>query len=221
MRYYTKEKLYKMVDSIRGLAGLPNGDYPINVIDFCSGRTDYEVGFHPYKTRGLRGTLVMDPEVNTILLNSKQTSSEQNFFCAHELVHSILHRNEGISIFRCFERVLPQQNPYLEWQANEGAAQFLVPYQDFIPIFTTLLSFSGPSTGVYVPSVLADRYGVTTRVIELRIKNLSYEIDQYKRGVPIGQIELLSNKRQRDRGIISTDYTAACDFGFSWDAEIG
>lgn len=221
MRHCTKEGLYKQVDCVKGLAHLPVGQYPINVIDFCSKREDYEVCFQPYKTKGLRGMLIMDPALSVIVLNSEQTHSEQNFFCTHEMMHSLFHRHEGISAFQCFDRVRPQQDSYMEWQANEGAAQFLVPYQDFIPTFSGLLDFYGSLPDVYIPYMLAERYGVTMRVIEIRLNSLSYEIDQYRSGVPIEKVTLLSRKQQRNRGIIPTDYAAACDFGIPWDAMIG
>lgn len=214
-----KAKLYMRVDQLRSSWGLDIGGLT-NSISLVTQSPRIELEYFAFTTPGLCGVAMVGDKSDTITLNSNRTSSEQNFDCCHELMHLQLHRKLQ-KTFNCFSRKKPLQDSFQEWQANEGAAQFLVPYQDFIPAFVSLLPFSGPSTGVYLPGILADRYGVTTRVIEIRMDSLSYEIDQYRRGVPIDQIELLSKKQRRDRSIIPTNYAAACDFGIPWDAMIG
>ena len=96
-----------------------------------------------------------------------------------------------------FLRARQKQNTFIEWQANEGAAQFLVPYQDFIPRYNQeyekVLSYC-------VNDILADHYNVTPQVIIHRVSNLKQEFRQYENGVPIERINLVSNRQAREQG---------------------
>ncbi len=151
-----------------------------------------------------------------ILLNSSRSCWEQNFDCTHEMLHLILHRKDKGQVFFCTDTVSDKQYPIIEWQANEGAAELLVPYQDFIPRFANLLRFNA----VGITSLLAEYYYVTTKVISNRIDNLAYEIDQYRAGRRIDQIKLLSHRQLKRIGITPTCYKAVLDFALDWDSEI-
>ena len=107
---------------------------PINAIDVILHQPFIDLEYHRFKTPGLCDIAMVDESVDTIVLNTNQSGLEQNFDCAHELVRLFKHRNIQ-TYFKCFTKVKPRQNTFIEWQANEGAAQFLVPYQDFIPPF--------------------------------------------------------------------------------------
>ena len=145
----------------------------------------------------------------------------QNFDCTHEIIHFFFHDtpDQNWICFEDNERKI-KQDMYLEWQANEGAAQFLVPYQDFIPRFVQYID-SQPSFSYLVPEELANFYNVSPQVINIRMSSLSYEIDQFRRGIAVEDIKLLSRNRQRQLGIRSTPYSAFCDFSLAWDAVIG
>ena len=47
------------------------------------------------------------------------------------MIHLALHRRLEQKTFNCFDKVQANQNPFTEWQANEGAAEFFVPYKIF------------------------------------------------------------------------------------------
>lgn len=142
-----------------------------------------------------------DNENNVILVNSNKSFEEQNFHGFHELMH-IPTVDEHGTILRCYERIRPNQDRYLEWLANEGAAEFLVPYKMLLPIIRDRYSdlISGLGTWNFC-SEFAPKFGVTHTVMQYRIDSLKYEISQYLCGVPMDKIEILSNNKQKERGI--------------------
>lgn len=79
-----------------------------------------------------------------------------------------------------------------EWQANEGAAELLLPYKDFIPRFVQTAKYVEenyePLEEVY--NELARFYKVMPIVVDYRIRNLESEILQYINGTPIERIVL-------------------------------
>ncbi len=210
-----KEKLYEHVDFYRGQLGL-SLDQPVKLVDVLAPCSQFDVEFCNFKTPGLCGVAMVGNKSDTIILNSNRTSEEQNFDCGHEFLHLTTHREIQDS-FNCFTKAKPQQNTFREWQANEGAAQLLVPYQDFIPRFLKLFE----SRALGIQYTLADYYYVTPQVINIRLDSLSYEIDQYREGARLDCLELLSRKQRVRRGITPTCYRALCDFELDWDSAIG
>lgn len=212
-----KEELYRFADGLRLYYYIPD-NRPIKALDLVSHDPRIDLEYCHFKTPGLCGVAMVGDKTDTLILNSNRNSVEQNFDCSHELVHLFKHRSIQDD-FKCFTKARPRQNTFLEWQANEGAAQFLVPYQDFIPRFTHCIDY--PSLSTYpILDLLADFYNVTPQVINVRISSLSYEIDQYQQGIAVDNIKLLSRNQQRQLGIRPTPYSAVCDFSFAWDAVI-
>ena len=206
-----KQNLYEKVDIFRAKCDLSIHTYidTLHLVE-CSKRIDLE--YCNFKTQGLCGVAMVGTSEDTIVLNSNRTKTEQNFDCAHELMHLYLHRNAESS-FNCFTTQKSNQNSFLEWQANEGSAQLLVPFQDFIPRFLDLFAYRFATT-YDIRSILAKHYRVTPQVIHNRIDCLSYEIDQYANGCPISDIQLLSRNQRQKLNITSTAYNAECDFPF-------
>lgn len=186
-----KEKLYEHVDFYRDLFGIPFNQ-PINLVDVLACDSQFDVEYCAFKTPGLCGVAMVGEKTDTIVLNSNRTPEEQNFDCGHELIHLTKHRKLRDS-FNCFTKAKPQQNSFHEWQANEGSAQFLVPYQDFIPRFANLLK----SNTAGIQYILASHYHVTTQVINIRMDSLAYEIDQYQEGTQLDHLELLSRGQRK------------------------
>ena len=140
---------------------------------------------------------------------------EQNFDCGHEMIHLVLHRNLNQKTFNCFEKVTPNQNIFTEWQANEGAAEFFVPYKVLLPM---IKSYPEPLT-TYTSiekfkSEMEKQFNVPSAVISYRLENLSYEITQYQSGTPLFQIEILSKKKQAERHISSLSLNQISDNDF-------
>lgn len=202
-----KELLYyKMID-LKTFLGYRPTQYGIDLIDRFSD-TGIVVGAIPFKTPGLRGMAFVsdDQAPDSIMLNSLRTELEQNFDCGHEAVHLTLHRHLDQKTFNCFdEKVHAEQDPFLEWQANEGSAEFLVPHTVFIPLVKLYLGTKPDHDSVENFKLISSKlFGVPPAVIKYRLESLKYEIVQYYAGVKILDIEILSKHQQEKRGIYIT-----------------
>lgn len=116
--------------------------YPLDIYEICKKLDKIEIAAIPLKTPGLRGMAKLADEtsdINCILVNSILSQPEQNFHGTHEFMHTIFENGKTGTTFKCYDRVMPFQNKYTEWVANEGAAELLVPYKEFIPLFFELL----------------------------------------------------------------------------------
>ena len=128
----------------------------------------------------------------TIGLNARRSATGKNFDCMHELIHYWLHDQ---SAFHCLEGM----DGHMEWQANEGAAQFLMPYQSFIPNYCHLhdaLYAKLPPQQAYETQIatLAGNYMVGEMAVKFRIDRLRNEIAQYVDGVDIGKIKVVTSR---------------------------
>ncbi len=158
----------------------------------------------PFKTHGLRGmaAIAEAPDPDVILLNTKRSPLEQNFDCGHETMHLGLHRHTGQKTFNCYDEVTAKQNPFLEWQANEGSAEFFVPHRIFIPMLHEFFGLHPTFQTVQEFIRLASNtFMVPRQVIRYRLENLKYEILQFYAGIDVYDLELLSKIQQERRGI--------------------
>ncbi len=213
--YYTKQNLYREIDKLRSYIGVANDIFPINIRKYLEQYQDVKIETVSFSTPALRGMVAFgkDDQCDVILLNSHRSISEQNFDCAHEAIHLSLHRNEHKASFTCSDQITNKQDFFLEWHANEGAAELLVPYRDFIPRFVQELHYiQNPLCKYYdVREKLAEFYQVSYKVIQNRIDNLSYEIDQYLNNINIANLQIISRTQQTMRGIIATQYNFVLD----------
>ena len=147
-----------------------------------------EVQYYSFDSEAIGAVLVKGEQKSGILVNSNKPAAEQRFDLAHELIHFWFHPAKASFSF---------QNPQSrdrekEWQANEGAAQLLLPYDDFIPRFIQTARYveenHEPPEEIY--SSLARFYQVLPVVVDYRARNLESEILQYLSGVPIKKVIL-------------------------------
>ena len=134
-----------------------------------------------------------------MVINTAKPETSRRFNCAHELMHFYLHPAGQPYVCEPFRN---RAHPY-EYQANEGAAELLVPYRLFIPeIYTLGMTLAGgPLT-----EKLARRYGVSETVIRYRIHGLSFEISQYINGKTLRELRILSRDRYiREGGLWEED----------------
>lgn len=208
--FYDKARLYSRIDEHRHRLGIKDSDYPLHIKDLCDNSKHIVVKECPFKTHGLRGIAtkrtVFDG-TDIILLNSNRNENEKNFDCGHELVHLLEHRNAKAQTFHCFERTMPNQNNFMEWQANEGAAELILPYKQFVEEFCTDYYFMS-RMGVnlerkakVLPLLYAQKHKVTESFIVNRIKSLEYEICQYHSGTSIDSLEILSKNQLKQKTI--------------------
>jgi Zn-dependent peptidase ImmA (M78 family) len=193
----TKKDLYKAVTELATANG-----FSFELVNYCVNAValakkvcrNLKIEYLDFKTLAFCGLMYKTEKSTSIALNSRRSAGGRNFDCMHELIHYWLHdRND----YQCFGG----SDDYYEWQANEGAAQFLMPYQLFIPKFcqiekTLNCDYISGERKADINRELSKRYFVGTQSVEIRVKSLGYEINQYKHGTPIDAIKILSNKQQ-------------------------
>lgn len=174
MNFLTKAELYKSVDKLMFELNIKSSDYPLDSVSLAKKFfVDAQILYKEFDL--FCALLYRGKKTTTLALNSKRTPQMQNFDCMHEIIHYFLHND--VNSFQCLSGDnLPSFNDRLEWQANEGAAQALLPYRLFIPMYAAL-SEKGDENLI---KSLAASFGVTERVVLNRIDNLKYEIYQYK-----------------------------------------
>lgn len=212
MGYYTKSTLYKKINNLRErLFDNSTDEHPLNTVMLCeemhkNGFIGFErVQFENLSLRGMACVSEDDSEKDVILINGNLSPIEQNFYCTHELIHICLHRDLPNKQFNCYEKVKENQDSFLEWQANEGAAEMLIPYKSFLPkIKQTCSCYKGCDKAdimCYIVSEFAQQFNVSERVIEIRLESLKFEIDQYFSGTPLDDIIILSKNKQKESNI--------------------
>lgn len=236
-----KAQLYNRVEQIRNYLHISAANYPLNIFLICQGLDNVKIEKIPFKTRGLRGMVHIakdSSENHIILLNENKSDIENNYHGTHEFMHIFTADKNSGRIIRCYEYMHPEQNVYVEWLANEGAAEFLVPYTSFIPYFSDTYDFYMNHAEMWsvlyghcnIYQLLGRAYNVSEIVIRNRIDNLSYEIFQYRNGGNLDNICFMSKTQlQRfETEIEVPNYIenisrqeVKYDFCFDWDDVIG
>ena len=201
-----KEELYRIVEGIRIKNNMDFSDLDKDFREICSDFKGYEIAYHKFPNKNIRGLAVVNEKI--ILLNPLRTEVEQNFDCAHELFHTVLHKNLGHRTFTCFDYAHPNQNKYIEWQANEAGAEILIPYKKFIPEFASAFNnCSDYNDYMQLIIYLSGEYRVTQTVIKNRIDALKYEIHQHEvDDVPINKLVIMSDNKQKENNIFIPSY---------------
>lgn len=201
----TKSELYHFVEKIRRLLGITNICYPLNIFDVCETMGNIQIQTVSFKTKELRGMVCISnskDENHVILLNKNKTEVENNYHGAHEFMHILTAEDDAGKIISCYEVIKPNQNAYIEWLANEGAAEFLVPYKILLPLINDNYEsmLQGYGTLSFCQEY-AKYFNVSPIVLEHRLRNLKYEVNQYVNGVNIDDIEIISDHEQNRRNI--------------------
>ncbi len=196
-----KAQLYNYVEQLRCRLRISENDCPLNIIDICNECGNIQIEKIPFKTKGLRGMVSIannSSENHVILLNKFKSDIENNYHGKHEFMHIFTSGNKPGELIQCYEYVHPKQDTYIEWLANEGAAEFLVPYKLLLPMIKENYNdINSHLFGAYsFCEETAELFNVSSAVITNRLNNLRYEIDQYLKGVPIEQLNILSRSEQ-------------------------
>ncbi len=204
--YYTKKELYHQIDIIRKYVfKCSEYEYPFPLAKWITDIHGVAFTTLPFKTKALRAMAYIAENSNenhVVIVNDNLTEYERNFYCGHELIHLCLHKNEQSKVFSCYDSIMPNQNPFLEWQANEGAAEFMIPYKILLPKIKDRINAIEKFSDIHLLKLeLANEFLVTEKVMELRLENLKYEIVQYINGVNLENVVLLSGKEQKKRGV--------------------
>ena len=206
INFITKEDLYTIIDYLRINFNIDINE-PFNVPKFYKENLgdliDYEL--YKFNDHKIGGFLVKNnfPDKSHIIVNSSKELLGTIFDLTHELMHFFLHpenRKHYISTSLC-------DIDNFEWQANEGAAELLVPYKKFIPLFVKNISKCEIRKD-YLDLLqhLSKKFIVSTAVLEYRIIGLKYEINQFENGINIDDLKILSKRAQEENGIFIQPY---------------
>ncbi|MDL2253743.1 ImmA/IrrE family metallo-endopeptidase [Ruminococcaceae bacterium OttesenSCG-928-I18] len=192
-----KAELYAHVERFSRDNKLKPDQYPRNALAVSTqyGLTVHYAEFTSDRIRGV--ALISD---NLTILNYRLLPRQRNYFAAHELVH---HDNHGDIKTEFYCSVgNPDNRKYYEWEANEGAAEFLVPYKSLLPtIKCNIRDIHSPDDMEVFRTNLAKQFNVPKQTIYYRMERLKYAIYQYLGGTPLSQLVIISHKEQESRGI--------------------
>ena len=201
--YWTKQMLYNQVDNLKYELGLDftNMSYPINSKELAKKYyKNVVIEEIKFPSQYICGILYKGDISTSIALNSRREACQQNFDCMHELIHYFFHDISYCQLM-CSDKSV-KQDSYIEWQANEGAAQFLVPYQIFIPKYLELeRKFAKSNWDDLYLDELCSYFNVSPSVIQNRINSLETEILQYKKGQDIKSLAVISKNRAVSLGL--------------------
>lgn len=215
--YYSKQNLYREISQFKEFLGLKKNSYGFDLVELCLDH-GITIEFLPFKTKGLRGMVVFgkNEHEDAILLNSNRSKREQNFDCGHETIHLGFHRKAGLQTLNCFDKIKDTQNPFLEWHANEGAAELFIPYKVLLPLIKERIRDSSDYSVIESAKLdMANIFEMPEAVIKYRIENLKYEIHQYLNGVSLDNIEILSLTQQERRNIKINSLNTISDNDFN------
>lgn len=203
-----KAELYSYIQNIKKQC--PTLNKMTDVEPFCN-KNNINLILHSFDDNGICGFACIGEKKDTIVLNSRRNEIESFFDFIHEFIHTKRHRNVASMWLLCSDK---KQNSFLEWEANEGAAEFIAPYKLFIPAFSDLYDLYMERFDIWkiiygwvnVPQVLAGKFGISEMMAIHRIENLSYEIEQYRSKGTVEGIALYSKKAQNKLNIVAKNY---------------
>lgn len=199
MRYNAKAELYRYVNWLRSYLGITPYDCSVDVLSLCRQEGTTDIIYRSFETDGFCGAAFVGDTTDTIVLNSLRSTAEQNFDCGHEVIHLTKHRDRNDGMFNCFSK---GQDSFLEWEANEGAAEFIVSNKIFIPdVASAYPYFSSYSSIISFKHDMVQKYHATSAMIDFRLESLKYEIYQYLNGVTLDDIAYLSRREQQRKNI--------------------
>lgn len=201
-KYWDKAELYSHIKELRCQLNITSDNYPLSTIELAMQHCeDPLIQVLPFGSISICGILSKGETTTTIGLNALRSKAMQNFDCGHELIHYFFHESGHYQCI-CTDRDSNiksiNQDPFMEWQANEGSAELLVPYELFIPDYIKLSRKYAHDILRAIPlAMLAHKYNVTEAVIRNRIESLNFEIYQYLHGIKVENIVLLSVNKQK------------------------
>ncbi len=114
------------------------------------------------------GSLTFENGVWTIKINKSHNVKRQRFTVAHELGHYMMHRNKSATFTdNIFFRAESKEG--IEYRANEFASKLLMPADKVR---------SAIKEGERNLGALAERFGVSSPAMKLRVQELGYRLRQ-------------------------------------------
>lgn len=176
----TRADLYNFIDSVRTEFGISETDIPFDCVNFVYERfNDIVIEYKVFESACFHGALFKGKR-SLMVLNSKRGKLQQNFDCAHELIHYLYDSSGETAVFK---GLIPEDDPFCEWRANEGAAELLVPRRVIVPIAAgeTIDNYDGSLSDaindINLIFNLSELFSVTEAVIINRLRTLGGEIN--------------------------------------------
>lgn len=199
-KFTNKNTLYELIGHIKENRYNNSCRYGLYLPDYWR-KQNVAVEEVPFSTPGLRGIAIpadfYSNDRDIIMLSNSRSRFEKNFDCAHESIHITFHWKIHHKPFSCYDKIMANQDPFLEWQANEGAAEYLVPNMVFIPKvaerWDDLIHCLPSDMDLLFYNEMCNLFLVPQTVIKIRLVSLKYEIFQYISGVPLEKLQYLSN----------------------------
>ena len=192
---HSRSALYKALDGCRQQLSLsleqPVDPYRLAVQLGC------DVAVHFFECQAVAGMLLQSakeepPFLAVALLNGARTSQSQRFTLAHEMVHFMLHPRIPQRI--CRDSAAAGSVP-LEWEANEGAAELLLPYRRMLPFLASMAALPFPQK---VQRISA-RFQVSLITARFRLEGLKGDWEDYMSGTALSALPLLSRRAREQR----------------------
>lgn len=196
MKFLSKSELYSAVEVLREEYGELSAE-PFALAESLG----IKIAVYRFDSRRFSGALMKGKNMSQIIINAWRSPEARRFTAAHELIHYFFHASDN---FFCSEDCAVTA---LEWQANEGAAELLIPYKKFLPAFRNIRSLY-ISDSEKALRVLAKSFGATPAMVRTLIQSLSPEIAQFESGVPLSKIRLVSKSHFQKTALPSVDISA-------------
>lgn len=104
--------------------------------------------------KSCKGFFLINARCKVIMLNSDLSDDIKRIIVAHELGHACLHQSEALSQFH--EVSVFDSTNRMEYEANQFAAEFLIPDDDLDEFMSSEFSFYQAASVLRVPPELLD-----------------------------------------------------------------
>ncbi len=182
MTFLTKAELYDRMEDFRRDTGVVG---PLDPVELA-GRLGIKVSVYPFDSKRFSGALLRGANHSEIIISASRSPEGRRFTAAHELVHWYLHAG---ATFWCSDT----KPTALEWQANAGAAELLMPYRLVLPVVMNIRSLYIADRAAAV-KLVAERFGVSPSAAAARLGELSPELAQYLAGAPLEMVQVRSGE---------------------------
>ena len=198
-RYMTKAQIYRHVERLRRAFGIAPEDYPLGMADLralAKGRAELRVHVFDSATLGAYMIKNPPPRRSLIVLNGRRPPLSQAFDLAHELVHFYTHPAGNFFCEIPEDGKVRRDLPAMEYQANQGAAELLMPYRLVIPMAAELADakrlWRDPAMERRLGEAVAERFRCSPWAGILRIGDLRHELAQFRDGAALDRVRVLS-----------------------------
>lgn len=167
--FIERPRFYSLIENKMKDLGIGEDDYPVDSIKIASlFKDNLHIEFLDFQSPSIGGVMYKGIHKSSMALNNLRTKKGMNFDCMHELIHYWFHPT-GTNL--CFDTGFTKQNNTREWQANEGAAEILMPKKLFKRMY---MDYRGSVKG------LSDYFLVGEKAVTYRVSNLGLDKINFK-----------------------------------------